>query len=134
MTNREKYKEEILNIACTGSSIAVTKEGKVVACADMDCVDCEFFGSKLNCEEICIKWCESEYVEPPVEPPVDWSKVEVDTKVLVRDNEDNPWLKRYFAKCINGRVYTWSNGKTSWNERWTDNWDYAKLADDETNI
>lgn len=38
--------------------------------------------------------------------PVDWSKVAVDTPILVRDNIFSKWAKRYFAKYENGRVYS----------------------------
>lgn len=62
---------------------------------------------------------------------VDWSKVAVDTPVLVSLG-DNLWLCRYFADFKNGIVYTWSNGATSWsvNRRvHKDAWGYAKLAE-----
>ena len=62
---------------------------------------------------------------------VDWSKVAVDTPVLVSLG-NNLWLCRYFADFKNGIVYTWSNGATSWsvNRRvHKDAWGYAKLAE-----
>ena len=43
----------------------------------------------------------------------DWSKVPVDTPILVRDDEDADWIPRHFAKCENGVVYAWASGKTS---------------------
>ena len=45
-------------------------------------------------------------------PPTDWSKVEVDTKVLVRDRDDEVWTRRHFAKYENGTIYTWNSGRT----------------------
>ena len=37
---------------------------------------------------------------------VDWSKVPVDTKILVSDYDDTSvWIRRYFAKYENGIVY-----------------------------
>ena len=70
------------------------------------------------------------------EPEVDWNEVKIDTPILVRDHEDTesvtvPWLKRYFAEYKDGLVYTWINGRTSWNEDCTHWWKYAKLAEDE---
>ena len=70
------------------------------------------------------------------EPETDWSKVEVDTPILVRDNEDTEsatvvWLKRYFAEYKDGLVYAWTNGRTSWNEDEMYGWNYAKLAENE---
>jgi len=66
---------------------------------------------------------------------VDWSKVKVDTKILVRENEQEDWEKRYFAKYENERVFAWFCGGTSWSAR--DNvvlgWKYAELAEEEEN-
>ena len=60
----------------------------------------------------------------------DWSKVEVDTPVLVRDFETSKWEKRYFAYFENGRVHTWNSGTTSWtSEGYEMSWQYAKLAE-----
>ena len=75
-------------------------------------------------------WLMKEYEEPKV----DWSKVEVDTPILVRDTEDEKWLKRHFAKYENGRVYVWTLERTSWtapDDRCVMSWKYAKLAEDE---
>ena len=78
-------------------------------------------------------WLLEEYEEPE-EPETDWSKVEVDTPILVRADEGADWVKRNFAKYEGGMVYVWNNGKTSWtaldNECVTP-WPYAKLAESE---
>ena len=50
-------------------------------------------------------------------PPIDWSKVEVDTKVLVRDWDNSEWTPRHFAIYKNGRIHTWNNGHTSFTSR-----------------
>ena len=43
---------------------------------------------------------------------VDWSKVPVDTKILVsEDGED--WYRRYFAKYENGFIYAFPDGLSS---------------------
>ena len=66
------------------------------------------------------------------EPEVDWSKVEVDTPIFVRDSEDENWYKRHFAKYKDGVVYAWCNGATSWTtEEHGVMWNYAKLAESE---
>ena len=62
-----------------------------------------------------------------VEDEVDWDEVEVDTKVLVRDRPYNEWLKRYFAKYENGKVYVFDDGRTSWNCRGITHWQETKL-------
>lgn len=62
---------------------------------------------------------------------VDWSKVAVDTPILVRDFETSRWEKRYFASFENGMVYAWDGGTTSWSaeNKNTMSWEYAKLAE-----
>lgn len=42
MKNREKFAKGILDIACNGGVIAVTKDNKVVCCRDMNCEQCLF--------------------------------------------------------------------------------------------
>ena len=131
MTNKEKYGKEILDIACTGDHVAMRKSDNViVGCRKLGCLDCAFAThGKGDCSDAIEKWANSEYVEPPV----DWSKVEVDTPILVRDSEEEAWRKRYFAKYENETVYAWIAGKTSWssNRGNITNWEMAKLAESE---
>jgi len=65
---------------------------------------------------------------------VDWSKVAVDTPILV-DKAENAVVKRHFEKFKNGRVYFYDNGRTSWSFNGTTSIEpkYVKLAggDDE---
>lgn len=57
----------------------------------------------------------------------DWSKIEVDTKILVSEDGD-VWCKRYFAKYENDKVYTFAGGATSFSEGgYYISWEYAKL-------
>lgn len=132
MKNRERYEKEILEIACAGERISI-KDGKLVACSASHCGDCEFGNPAGGCEDNIKHWCESEYVEPPV----DWRKVAVDTPILVRDKEDDKWIKRYFAKFEKGHVFTWCDGATSWSNSDStfickvNSWKYAKLAEEE---
>ena len=131
MTNKEKYGKEILDIACTGDRVAMRKSDNViVGCRKLECLDCAFnTHGKGYCSDAIEKWANSEYVEPPV----DWSKVSVDTPILVRDNEGKVWRKRYFAKFENGTVFAWLGGATHWSvdsNNVTD-WKFAKLAESE---
>lgn len=131
MTNREKFAEQILDIACGGSKIAVNKATlEPIACHKLACGDCLFntHGS-CYCGDKADKWANSEYVEPPI----DWSKVAVDTPILVRDNSFSEWGKRYFAKYENGGVYAWSNGATSWSGDRCTPWKLAKLPERSSN-
>lgn len=63
---------------------------------------------------------------------VDWSKVAVDTPVLVSSNGIE-WCKRYFASFDRGNVLAWEYGATSWSvddaECEVYRWSYAKLAE-----
>jgi hypothetical protein len=133
MTNREKYAEQILDIAVTGHSIAVDKKGKLHKCNELDCRDCIFSRvecSEPSCKEKTKKWSEQEYVEPPV----DWSKVPVDTKILVRDSEDEEWKKRHFAKFEDGKIFAWTSGVTSFSSESSDSitwWMKVKLAEED---
>lgn len=64
---------------------------------------------------------------------VDWSKVAVDTPILVSKNKTK-WERRYFAKYEHGEVFAFRNGATSWSDNtYPFNWNYVKLAggDDE---
>lgn len=63
---------------------------------------------------------------------VDWSKVKVDTPVLVKDYKSNSWKKRYFAYFQDDKVYAWGHGSTSWSSGRSGcvtPWTYAKLAE-----
>ena len=69
---------------------------------------------------------------------VDWSKVAVDTKILVADftGNDNEivWKKRHFAKYENGKIYAWCDGLTSFSVDSDDlctRWDFVKLYKEE---
>ena len=63
---------------------------------------------------------------------VDWSKIAVDTPILVKDDYDDKWEKAYFAKYEDEMIYAWDNGRTSFSARSEDDtfiWDRAKLAE-----
>lgn len=128
MTNREKYAEQILDIACSGTRIAVEKNVmEPVPCPDISYQYCYLRLKKgSRCDDACKEWCESEYVEPQI----DWSKVPVDTPILVRDHESALWRKAHFAKYKNNKIYTWFGGGTSWSGTGMVEWKYAKLAEE----
>lgn len=127
MKNKEKFAKEILEVACEGHQIAFDKRSmKVCACNSLGCINCAFFNTSQSCTDLIKEWCESEYEE---EPNIDWSKVPVDTKVLVRDSNAFSWERRYFAKYEDGKVYTWACGATSWSATCANHWKYAVLAE-----
>ena len=63
---------------------------------------------------------------------IDWSKVDVDTKILV-SNDNKKWYRRYFAEFKNDKIYTFDNGTTSFTYNYTGfvPWQYAKLYKEE---
>lgn len=128
MLNIEKYKDELIKMGVINGDELVIVEGKPAICRATDCSGCEHEG----CDYVpkATEWLFSEYKEPEV----DWSKVKVDTPILVKDILKLEWIKRYFAKYENGRVYVWKEGKTSWsavNGHDVNSWKYAKLAERE---
>ena len=130
MTNFEKYRTQILDlIANNKASTPAIVNGKFAKCGDTNCSKCsldkeEYHG--VYCGNRMLLWLYEEYQDPTV----DWSKVPIDTKILV-SNDGNDWYKRYFARYENGIVYCWDMGATSWTTRITNNWNYAKLAEGE---
>ena len=132
MLNIEKYKEELENIGVINPNGLAVIDGKPCMCQEAECNMCELRSEESCCFYKTDNWLFSEYKEPEV----DWSKVKVDTPILVRDNEDEEWTKRYFAEFIDGIVYTWGGGTTSWKasgEYAVISWKYAKLAESEEN-
>lgn len=128
MTNREKYAEQIINMAANDIKITVDKEGRLSNCRAINCNDCAW-RSYGKCRKKFREWLEQEYVEPTV----DWSKVPVDTKILVRDSENEMWKRRHFAKFEDGKIFAWASGETSfsvYNSDFTKEWNQGKLAED----
>jgi hypothetical protein len=62
-----------------------------------------------------------------------WEDIPVDTKVLVKDEEDScVYIKRYFAEFKDGYIYTWADGKTSFTTQAKTAWKYGKLYEEQT--
>ena len=125
MKNYEKYADEIREYK--GTKFCVDFINPNILKSD-DCINV----GCARCKMLQMLWLLEDYEEPKI----DWSKVKVDTPILVRDIEDTEsatvaWLKRYFAEYKDGLVYAWTNGRTSWNEDRTHGWNYAKLAESE---
>lgn len=130
MKNKEKFEKEIFDIACNGSSIAVDKNGKVVACRDLPCIKCIFNGGSCSFSDKVRKWAESEYKEPKIHPEV--KNCNVDDKILVSADGIH-WYNRHIVGYDNERnlVYTWIEGRTSWSAYRKEEWEYAKLPESE---
>ena len=132
MLNKEKYAKEILDIACNGDSVGM-RNGILCSCDTINnCKHCDFYNEEILCEQIIKEWANSEYKEPEI----DWSKVPVDTCILVADSCNNT-IKRHFAKYDNKIIYAWTDGRTSYTikefgDDYDDamaSWDYAEIAE-----
>ena len=126
MKNYEKYAEEIKGYngdsICTDFIEPYILKSINAKCINTSCPKCHLYRTI---------WLMEEYKEPE-EPAVDWSKVKVDTPILVRDFEGSDWFRRHFAKYENGTVYAWDGGDTSWSGGDVMTmWKYAKLAESE---
>lgn len=128
MKNYEKYADEIKtynngSLYCDDIIIPNVLKPLGKSCVDTSCD---------VCNTLTILWLLEEYEEPE-EPETDWSKVEVDTPILVKDGGVE-WVKRHFAKYENGLVYAWKDSRTSWTSLYENEvtaWNYAKLAESE---
>ena len=63
---------------------------------------------------------------------IDWSKIPVDTRVLV-SSDGKDWYRRYFAKYENGMVYCFDSGATSFSvdrDSYISDWEYVKLYEE----
>ena len=119
MKNYEKYADEIREYEgdsfCFCADFIKPNILKSEYC-DLDCTRCRMLQAM---------WLLEDYEEPEV----DWSKIEVDTPILVRHRLDEEWEKRHFVKYENGDVYAWDHGRTSWTTGNVTYWKYAKLAE-----
>lgn len=113
MKNKEKYAKEIIDVACSVDSIAVTKEGEhIVRCSDIACSECLF--ACLNCVEKIREWVEQEYIEKPV--------------ISKRDRAFLDYLRekyKFVARDEDSNLYVYGSGskprkrETCWS--WIDN-------------
>ena len=123
MKNYEKYADKIKKYKVSKdeyfcNEFIIPHILKKDSCAGIGCE---------HCHMLQMIWLLKEYEEPET----DWSKVEVDTPILVRDGEDEEWNKQHFAECDGKVVCAWRGGKTSWTEDCVMGWNYAKLAESE---
>ena len=91
----------------------------------------EFYKGGLGLTEI---YFSSQIARMEFREVIDWSKVAVDTKVLVSENKLD-WEPGHFALYKNGIFYTWEFGKSSFTvcektEAYMANWEYCKLYEE----
>lgn len=129
MLNIEYYKDKLVKSGIINvDKLAVIEEQPRICNTGILCDECLLNNKNEFCSNEALNWLFSEYKEPEV----DWSKVKVDTPILVRSYESNKWIKRYFAKFEGGQIYAWCDGATSWtanDECDVTSWNCAKLAE-----
>ena len=124
MKNREKYKNELVKVCKSGGLMQFFNDYVVPT------YDCDNY-EVINAEKVALLtalWLDEEYQD---QEEVDWSKVEVDTPILVSMNEEDwsYWSRRHFAEYRDGTVYAFKDGATSWTTNLKTEWPYAKLAE-----
>lgn len=130
MTNKEKYAKEILDVVCETADMPALVKGKIIACDTTICHECKFRNFSHGCDETFKSWAEEEYKEPEV----DWTKVPVDTKILVKVYKDSFWCKAHFASYEDGKPFAFPGGRSSWTTTPSMSliaWNYAEIADPE---
>lgn len=65
MTNFEKYKEGLLEIANVMDTGIAVRNGELYPCENFRCEDCDFYGDGSCCEASLIRWLYEEYQEKP---------------------------------------------------------------------
>lgn len=121
MKNREKFKDELLK-RCTYGDFD-TFFDKYILPTYHRCTYSNTTFDKIMI--LTMLWLDEEYQEGQ---EVDWSKVAVDTPILVSMNGQN-WNHRHFAKYCGGIVCAFEDGATSWTSNEKTGWLYAKLAE-----
>lgn len=132
MTNYERHKEKIDKVLHDDTyMIAIdTNEKEVVTCQELNCKNCLFshhYNKNTRCEVNRIKWLVAEYTEAEM----DWSKVPVDTAVLISVDNKN-WFNRYFAGVNEkGQPTVFCYGATQWSNGDEEpcHFKYIKLAE-----
>lgn len=137
MNNLEKNQKELAKYLLSKDAFCVTKDGDICSCPgyfSISCGNCLFDNLPFDdFSDGCVKAREDWLMQEYVEPEVDWSKVPVDTPILVKNFERDLWTRRYFAKYENGKVYAWDGGRTSWSvnrPKEIIDWPIAKLAEE----
>lgn len=100
MKNREKFAKEIVDIACSGRSMAVTKDNEVVCCDNINCESCMFdmvehIGRSQVCLDQLREWSESEYAEKHTitsKEKMLLDLIATKWKYLVRDEDKNLYV------------------------------------------
>ena len=131
MTVREKIEEMLYERDPVDFNVCRFYKEYIYPMFDMDTYDDSLCEEK-QCD-VCRLMLNISLDKEVIEPEIDWSKVPVDTKLLVREHGSQVWFNRYFARYGDGKVYVFREGKTSWSDNGLnceETWDFAKLAEE----
>ena len=108
MKNKEKYAKEIMEVACSGDRIAVTKGSeRIVQCSSIVCSECLF--TPFDCVNEIREFVEQEYIEKPVISKRDRAFLE-----YFREE------RKYIARDKNGKLFVYETQPRKGEKRW--NW------------
>lgn len=108
MKNREKYAEELLNIACTGKNIAIDKRTmQIRGCEGFSCEHC-LLSDYDDCDMKLAEWAESEYIET--------------VKISKRDRTFLDYIEgyKYIARDGDGELYVYITKPKKGLRNWAD--------------
>lgn len=130
MTNQEYYSKELQKeeehfrkghlISGFCKSFVRPYVLKQKRCENVDCKWCQFYFAQ---------WLNQEYIDEDEIDEVDWSKVLIDTPVMV-NNGNSCWYLRYFAGLNSHQEpCVWRGGQRSTETNLKDAWDYIVLIE-----
>ena len=116
MTNYESIEPDKVKEVFAKSFTIDKHTLEITTCARTNCSNCFF---NKSCGESCTekrkKWLDQPALDP--EKDIDWSKVPIDTPVIVWNSDncsDNCSYNRYFSGIKNGHFSAYTDGCTSW--------------------
>ena len=131
MNNWESCKDDVLKNVASFNPWGIDRNGSVFSCNEGKCENGCIFSKSDNCVKARKRWLDAEKEVPkPIDwnNDIDWDHVPVDTPVLVNDDEDNEWRKRYFAGKRSCDYLVWSYGGTSFSGNSKTSWKHCQLA------
>ena len=83
---------------------------------------------------LTIHYTHKQLVDMEFEEVVDWSKVPIDTRILVWNKISKQKHRRHFAGVddVTGKVKAYNDGQTSFTTTRWNTWDYAELYKEES--
>ena len=122
MKNKELFADVLIDLALSGATVAINKHTNApISCEDCNCEDCLFWEEVCKYEKLK-SWGDEDATSF-------WENVEIDTPILVRHKGESEWVRRHFAYYLQGKIYAFNNGLTSFTSKCSppSSWDEAKI-------